>query len=478
MNSPLAFDVGEAVADRGEEVGGNVNLYAEEMLRRSFLGAMSGLTRRPNLLFLLTDDQRADLLSCAGHPVLRTPNVDRLATGGVRFRNHFCATAICCTSRASILTGLHEKSHGVSDFRTPLGRDISAISYPALLRQADYKTGFVGKYGVGGNGAPRDAFDVSFGDPGPERVGQSRELGRQAIQFLDGVKSNESFCLSLSFRAPHANDQNPKQYLYDPEEAGLYRDLNVPVPFKAEAKYFEQMPEFVRESESRARWQKRFTTPEQYQESVKSYFRLIAGVDVVVGEVLNALSRRGLADNTVVVYSSDNGYFLGERGMADKWYLYEESIRTPMIVYDPRLPVRMRGKVRSEMTLNLDVAPTLLGLAQVAQPPSMQGRDLMGLVRGEKQAWRKDWFYSHLFGGVPPNVVIPRSEGIRGERWKYLRWTDAKPAVEEVYDLKRDPEELKNLAGTPMRAKLESRWRQWNTALAGWKVNQPWKDPA
>ena len=164
--------------------------------------------------------------------------------------------------------------------------------------------------------------------------------------------------------------------------------------------------------------------------------------------------------------------------MADKWYLYEESIRTPMIVYDPRLPVRMRGKVRSEMTLNLDLAPTLLGLAQVAQPPSMQGRDLMGLVRGEKQAWRKDWFYSHLFGGVPPNVVIPRSEGIRGERWKYLRWTDAKPAVEEVYDLKRDPEELKNLAGTPMRAKLESRWRQWNTALAGWKVNQPWKDPA
>jgi arylsulfatase A-like enzyme len=448
------------------------------MQRRTFLAGLAGLAQRPNLLFVLTDDQRADLMSCAGHPILRTPNIDRLAAGGVRFTNNFCATAICCTSRASLFTGLHEKSHRISNFRTPLSPELVQLSYPALLRQAGFKTGFVGKYGVGGDGAPKELFDVSHGNPGLEHVGQSREIGAQAIQFLEGVQATENFCLSVNFRAPHARDADPKQYLYDPEEASLYRDANVPVPLKADPKFFDQMPDFVRNSESRARWQKRFTNPAHFQESVKSYFRLIAGVDVVVGDILKTLERRGLASNTVVVFSSDNGYFLGERGLADKWYLYEESIRTPLIIYDPRLPAKLRGKTRTEMTLNLDVSPTLISLAGLPVPEAVQGRNLMPLVEGKKPAWRKDWFYSHLFPGNPPAVTIPSSEGIRTERYKYLRWVDPKPAVEEVYDLKKDPQELRNLASSPLRAKLESRWTQWNNALDQWSTSKKWSDPA
>jgi len=447
------------------------------MRRRAFLGALAGTQRRPNLLFLLTDDQRNDLMSCAGHPILRTPNIDRLAEGGVRFINNFCSTAICCTSRATILTGLHEKCHGVSDFRTPLRPEVKALSYPELLRKAGYRTGFVGKYGVGGVGAPKDDFDVSFGDPGPERVGQSRELGRQAVDFLNASKAGEPFCLSLSFRAPHARDPDPKQYLYDPEEADLFRNVTVPVPKKAAPEYFERMSPYVQESESRVRWKWRFTNPEHYQESVKSYFRLIAGIDAVVGNVMTTLANKGLADNTVVVFSSDNGYFLGEWGLADKWYLYEESIRTPLIVYDPRLPASLRGRTRTEMTLNLDLSPTLMRLGGIQVPEAVQGRDLMPLVRGERRTWRKDWFYSHLFGGNPPQVVIPRSEGIRGERYKYLRWTDAKPVREEVYDLKQDPEELTRLKPGRTHEMLRQRWAKWNQALAAWSPAKRWEDP-
>lgn len=451
------------------------------MQRRAFLagmaGALTAATRRPNILFLLTDDQRADLMSCAGHSVLKTPNIDSIASSGVRFTNNFCATAICCTSRATLLTGLHEKTHRISNFRTRLSPQQVELSYPHLLRAAGYKTGFIGKYGVGGDDAPKDLFDLTYGHPGPERPGQSREFGRHAVDFLDKINSTDNFCLSVNFRAPHARDPDPRQYLYDPEEAHLYRDTTIPVPFKADPKYFDRMPEFVRNSESRARWKLRFTNPAHYQESVKSYFRLIAGVDHVVGNILTKLNQKGLADNTVVVFSSDNGYFLGERGLADKWYLYEESIRTPLIIQDPRLPARLRGTTRREMTLNADLSPTFIDIAGVPIPESIQGRSLMPLTRGEKPKWRKEWFYSHLFPGNPPQVVIPRSEGIRTERHKYLRWTDSKPLQEEVYDLAKDPEELTPLPESKLHARLRNRWQVWNQALESWTPQRKWLDP-
>jgi arylsulfatase A-like enzyme len=444
------------------------------MKRSAFLAAMAAAAvrgqsqRPPNILFLLSDDQRDDLLSLAGHPVLRTPHIDAIGRNGTHFTNHFCATAICCTSRATILTGLHEKTHGISDFRTPLRPDTAALSYPALLRSAGYRTGFIGKYGVGGDAAPSKDFDVTYGPPGPEAPGQSRQFGRHAMDFLSKSSASQPFCLSVSFRAPHARDPDPKQYLFDPEEAELFRNQTMPQSPKTAPEYFDRLPAFVRDSESRARWKKR------------AYFRLIAGVDAVVGDILRTLTAKGLDGNTVVVYSSDNGYFLAERGLADKWYLYEESIRTPLLIHDPRLPGKLRGRRRSEMTLNLDLSPTFLSLAGLPVPPAVQGRDLTPLLRGERPRWRKDWFYSHLFGGNPPNVTIPRSEGVRSQRYKYIRWTDPSPNVEELYDLKRDSGELNNIApaDSKLRSSMEKRWRAWNAQLSQWRPDRPWTDPA
>lgn len=453
------------------------------MNRRQFASSLAApllgsAARRPNLLFLLSDDQRHDLLSCAGHPILRTPHIDQLAAQGTRFVNNFCATAICCTSRASILTGLHEESHRISDFKTPLSPTLEALSFPKLLQQAGYRTGFIGKYGVGGDAAPAHLFDKTYGPPGPESVGQSRRFARQAGDFLASVSAQDPFALCVHFRAPHARDNDPQQYLYDPEEAALFRDLAMPIARKAaDPQYFQRLPQAVRESESRVRWGWRFTTPEHYQESVRSYFRLIAGVDAAVGQILGDLERRGLAGNTIVIYSSDNGYFLAERGLADKWYAYEESIRTPLIIRDPRVGARWRGQVRSEMTLNLDLSPTLLSAAGIPAPPCLQGRDLLPLLSGRRPSWRQEWFYSHLFPGMPPRVTIPRSEGLRTERWKYLRWIDENPVREEVYDLRQDPEEVQDLSAQPVRARLEARWRIWRDALQAWTPQTRWQDP-
>ncbi len=352
------------------------------MERRSFIKTMMGMTSRPNFLFLLTDDQRADLMGCAGHPILKTPNIDQLSSDGVRFVNNFCTTSICCTSRASIFLGLYEKTHKISDFHTHFSQKQVQLSYPYLLRQAGFKTGFVGKYGVGSDAAPRDLFDITYGEPGPEVAGQSRDFAKKAIDFLGGVRRQESFCLSVSFRAPHANDASPQQYLYDPEEAHLYKNQAMPFPPRDSIKKFEESPDFIKESESRLRWNKRFSNNINYQESVRSYYRLISGVDYSVGEIIRALKRLGLFENTVVIFSSDNGYFLGERGLADKWYPYEKSIRTPLIIMDPRLKNGFRSRICMKPTLNIDISPTILSMGGVSVPECVQGKNIYPLIWG------------------------------------------------------------------------------------------------
>lgn len=451
--------------------------------RRNFLGAAAGALaamqaqakRPPNIVFLLTDDQRWDTLGCMGHPIVRTPNVDSLAREGVLFRNNFCATAICCTSRATIFSGLHETTHRISDFSTALPEPVHARTYPVLLKRAGYRMGFVGKYGVGTD-MPAGDYDYWQGLAGQagtywhewkgRRTHLTRMMGEQAIEFLESSSGDRPFCLSVSFKAPHAEDPNPRQYIYDPAQDGLYKDATVPVPKTAAPEYFDRLPDFLKTSEGRVRWGWRFRTPESYQEMVKGYLRLISGVDDVVGDIRSSLHRLGLAGNTVIVYTSDNGYLLGEHGLADKWFMYEESIRTPLVVYDPRLPAPLRGSERTEMALNVDLAPTFVSLAGLQAPSSMQGSSLLPLVWGESPRWRQDWFYSHHFR----HKLIPQSEGVRAERWKYIRYIESNPTFEELYDLRADPGETANLAGDPHHRKqlnhLRTRWSRWRHHLA------------
>ncbi|PYJ81635.1 MAG: hypothetical protein DME22_20705 [Verrucomicrobia bacterium] len=277
----------------------------------------------------------------------------------------------------------------------------------------------------------------------------------------------EPFCLSISFNAPHARDGKPREFQPDPRDEPLYAGDPIPVPKTASDKYFRLLPEFAQKSEGRRRWAKRFATPEMFQNTMRDYYRLVTGIDREVGRIVAKLAGRGLADNTVIIFTSDNGWFAGERGMADKWLMYEESIRVPLIIFDPRAPRSKRGRIVDALTLNLDFAPTMLELAGVAVPAGMQGRSLVPLLIGRRPTdWRTDFFYEHHYG---PNI-IPPSEGIRAERWAYLRWLGPNPESEELYDVQADPLEQRNLAADPAyTATLDSLRAQWRRTGPGLK---------
>ncbi len=426
---------------------------------------------KPNVIFLLTDDQRWDAVGCMGNSVIKTPNMDRLAAKGVLFNNNFVTTSICAPSRASIFTGQYQRRHGIDDFNKGFSPSAWAQTYPMLLRQAGYYTGFVGKYGMANQSPlPEEQFDHFWGfagqgqyfhEIGGEQVHLTKMIGEKSIEFLEKRRQDRPFCLSVSFKAPHVQDTHPDQFLYDPQLGQLYSDVTIPVPETAAPQYFEILPEFIRKSEGRTRWQLRFATPEQYQNSVKGYYRLVSGVDVALGQIIASLEALGLYENTVVIITGDNGFFLSEHGLAGKWLMYEESIRTPLIVYDPRLTGSLQGQRREAMTLNIDIAPTILDFAGVKIPEGMQGKSLRPLIINAGDNWRTDWFYEHHFGY---DGRIPRSEGIRTERWKYVRYIDQDPPYEQLFDLVSDPKEINNLAQDqsylPVLGKLRDRWQE------------------
>jgi arylsulfatase A-like enzyme len=437
---------------------------------------------KPNILFILTDDQRWNTLGCMGDTNILTPNIDRLAQQGVWFQNHFVTTSICCCSRASIFTGQYLRRHGIPDFATPFTRAQWAETYPALLRQNGYRTGFIGKFGVGNDPsvmAMAKEFDYWRGVPGQggkyfiapddsSRTHATARFGSQALEFLQGNPTNQPFCLSISFTAPHARDELPhmEQFTPDARDDSLYTGITLPEPATATDAYFSLLPKCVQNSEARTRWHWRFDTPEKFESNAKDYYRLISGIDREVGGLLAELERCGLASNTVVIYTSDNGFFLGDRELSDKWFMYEESLRDPLIIYDPREPVRNRGRSEDAMTLNIDFAPTMLALAGVTPPAGMQGRSLLPLVKNQPPAdWRTEFFYEHHFA---PNI-IPPSEGVRTERWCYIRWVAEQPLVEELYDLTTDSLEGRNLAASPEHARtlaqLRSRWAKYREEL-------------
>ncbi len=408
---------------------------------------------RPNFLILLTDDQRYDALGCMGNEIIQTPVMDELARQGTLFRNAFVTTPICCTSRASIFTGMYARTHGVHDFSTPLRPEHHAVSYPVMLHDAGYHTGFVGKYGVGSGPQP-GAFDFFYGLPGNGRYlqevdGETRHMTAMlrdaAVEYLSERTPDEPFCLSVSFRAPHAEDYDPRPFPPDPSLEDLYEDAYIPPPELASDDWYDALPEFLKETEGRVRWRNRYITPERYQESMRDMYRMITGIDRAIGRMLETMADAGVLDNTVVILLSDNGTFFGDRGLADKWYAYEASIRVPMIIHDPRNP---RGNEATPMALNIDVAPTVLSMAGIPAPDPVQGRDLTPLLAGERPPWREDWYFEHLF----EHPGIPRSEGVRTERWKYFRWLDQDPMPEELYDLRADPLEKQNLADDPAHA--------------------------
>ena len=228
--------------------------------------------------------------------------------------------------------------------------------------------------------------------------------------------------------------------------------------------FFKRLPPFIANeaNEGRRRWHGRFDTPEKYQTMMKNYYRLATEVDTTCGRVLAELRRQGALENTLIIFTGDNGYFHAEHGLADKWYPYEESIRTPLIVRDPRLPVARRGRTDDAFTLNVDLAPTFLAAAGVAAPPRMQGRDLAPLyLTTQPPAWRTEFFYEHAT--INNIAFIPASQALVRKDAKYIFWPDYN--FEELFDLKTDPAETQNLAADPAYAATLTEMRKRFAAL-------------
>ncbi len=282
-----------------------------------------------------------------------------------------------------------------------------------------------------------------------------------ALEFLQKRPQDKPFCLTVSFFAAHAEDNNPKQYLPQPGSAELYANDKIPVPALATDEALKRLPSFLQkpENEGRKRWAWRFDTPEKYQSMMKNYYRLCTEVDTTCGRVIAELKKQGVLDNTLVIFTGDNGYFHGERGLADKWYPYEESIRVPLIVRDPRMPATAKGKTNGDFVLNVDIAPTILGATNVAAPKTMQGRDFAPLYRDAKKPgppWRDEFFYEHAV--ITSKDRIPASQALVRHDAKYILWPDFDH--EELFDLKADPHEQKNLIADAAHAKRLAEMKQ------------------
>jgi arylsulfatase A-like enzyme len=424
---------------------------------------------RPNVVLLLVDDQRNDTLGCAGHPIIKTPAIDTLAANGVRFQNAFVTTSICAASRASILTGLYERTHGYTFNRPPLRAAYLSTSYPALVRQAGYRTGFIGKYGIKSQGRQEPMmFDVFkplkqgfLEQPDGTKRHETQVAGDQAIDFLESNPDGTPFCLSVSFHAAHAVDNNRSpgmgHFPWPKVVDGMYEDVDIPAPRLSAPSIFENLPEFMKTSLNRQRYFWRWDTPEKYQANMRAYFRMISGIDHVISRIRDELDRLGLSDNTIIIYMGDNGYYMGDRGFAGKWSHYEQSLRVPLIIYDPRLPQKHRGVVNDRMALNIDIPATLLDLAGVATPEPYQGRSLVPLLQGEDvPGWRTDFLCEHLMN----HRDIPKWEGVRGERYVYARYFEQDPVYEFLHDLASDPDQLVNLARDPEQRTILERMKK------------------
>jgi N-acetylglucosamine-6-sulfatase len=433
------------------------------MDRRAFLQsaaaaaapALQAQTQRRNIVFILCDDHRFDMIGSLGHPWLKgmTPNMDRMVTGGVNFKNAFVTSSLCSPSRASILTGQYMHAHGVVDNFTPLNEKIP--TFPRLLQQQGYRTAFIGKWHMGGSSDERrPGFDhwVSFlgqgeyRNPTINRNGDRKRTGGYMGDILTSeatgfIRDNASrpFCLYLSHKAVHYPFQPPERH------AHLFSHLHPPIPatmaYKAE--YYETKPEWVRK--------RRYTRHGvdglfghdggTFEEAYRGYCRSLISVDDSVGAVLNELETRRLLDNTLIVYMGDNGYMWGEHGLVDKRAMYEESIRVPMVAYAPGM--FEGGKTVDAMALNLDIGPTFLDAAGVKPAPGMHGASLMPLLEGKRpENWRKDFVYEYEWEMDYP--YTPTITGLRNETHSLMLGLGVWD-INELYDLRTDPNQMENL---------------------------------
>ncbi len=427
----------------------------------SCFGANSVMDKKPNILFILVDDFRYDAMGYCGNKIVSTPSIDNLASQGTFFRNAFSSTPISSASRASILTGLHERTHRYSFQTGPIDDRFLENAYPLKLKEAGYHTALFGKLGVNctdaealfdeiedydrNNAIKEDGYH--YKTLNNDTVHLTRYTGQKGLDFIEKQNGDNPFFLALCFSAPHAHDSAKQQYFWDEGQEDLYNDVTVPDPIMSENKYFESLPEAVKNGFSRLRWTWRFDTPEKYQFMMKGYYRMIAGVDQEIAKVRNMLEKKGLDDNTVIVFMGDNGYFLGERQIADKWMMYDLSVRIPLIIYDPRIDKHIEVE---QQVINVDIPSTFVDIAGGEIPSQWQGKSLKGLLKNKNYKMKRDTILIEHLWEMPD---IPSCEGVRTDEWKYFRYVNDE-RIEELYNLKKDPNEEFNLSKDKKYAKV------------------------
>lgn len=461
---------------------------------------------RPNIIFLMTDDQRWNNFGCYGNPEFKTHNIDRLAEQGVIFDKAYYAVAICKPSRVTMLTGRYFANHRVG-FSPPFDYSLSqaglADSYPAQLKEVGYRTGFIGKVGFTvteeavrpGETKNYDlekyfktTFDFFVGDgahtggaskmwpaddPGlsaiyrKDRKNTTRTLrnGEAILRFLDTQPKDRPFCLSVSFLATkHDSDSHVYMPHYE-----LFKEVEFEAPDNWVEGANEGLPQVVKDHARGFRLHlQRTSTRELFLRQVRRFATQGYTVDQQVGLMMDKLNEMGMLDNTIIIYTSDNGRFQGSHGLYDKCILYEDSIKQPLIVFDGRVPAARRGRREDALVSSVDIAPTILSMAGVAVPESMQGLDLCGILNQtqDRSQWRdavlmENLFIASMHGARNKPDALERNEkmvaanksyrtrGVRTDRYKYFVYYEHNPPIEELYDLDRDPQEQNNLVNNP-----------------------------
>jgi len=443
---------------------------------RTLLFLLTALTlhaaAKPNVLFILCDDLRPDALGCYGSKHVKTPNIDRLASEGVRFANTFCTTSLCSPSRASILSGLYAHTHGVTNNFTEYPD--SMPSFPGLLHEAGYATAYFGKYHMGeNNDEPRPGFDHfvthkgqgSYFDTEWNLNGKERKVIKGyyttvvtdlALDWLKQQSTEKPWCAFIGQKAPHS--------FYTPEEKYAHTFDDVRVPYPATAFQLDDKPAWLKQRLHTwhgiygplFEWRKKF--PDDRPEAVKDFENMVHGywgtvlsVDDSVARVRAWLEETKQLDNTIIVFMGDNGLLEGEHGMVDKRTAHEPSLRIPLVV---RYPALGAGKVIEQQALTVDMAPSLLEMCSAPALPKSHGKSWAKLVQNGDPAWRTSWFYHYNYEKQFP--YTPNVRAIRTERWKYIHYPhgdgSADKHLSELYDLQADPGETKNLIADPQLA--------------------------
>jgi arylsulfatase A-like enzyme len=445
--------------------------------------------KRPNIIFIMTDDHAAHAISCYGSKINKTPNLDRLAREGMRFNNCFCTNSICAPSRAVILTGKYSHLNGVIDNAVEF--DGSQQTFPKLLQKASYKTAIIGKWHLKSDPTGFDYWNILPGqgvyhNPVMIEMGERKKhtgyvtdiITNLCLEWLKEREADKPFCLMYHHKAPH------REWEPDDKHAKLYEDTDIPIPetfnddykTRCAAAHQQEMTveQHLNKKDLKIDPPQGLTGQElkkwKYQRYIKDYLRCVASVDDNVGRLLDYLDTSGLTENTIVVYTSDQGFYLGDHGWFDKRFMYEHSLRMPLLV---RYPKEIKaGSTNDDIALNLDFAPTFLDLASVTAPGDMQGRSLRPLLEGRTEcrtnaapiphqlvrhkkyphrtsigaAWRTSMYYHYY--EYPAVHMVKRHYGIRTKRYKLIHFYYDIDAW-ELYDLEKDPNELNNVYDDP-----------------------------